>query len=152
MWSKNYVTDDQIVHAIKNSNTMVAACAIVRLKFSTFKRRAIALGLYKTNQGRPGIRRNAEQFDNITFSLEDILAGKHPSYLTSRLRKRLISVGLKQNKCEECSLAEWRGKSITCELHHIDGDNTNHRLHNLKILCPNCHSQTGNFGKRKKRL
>ena len=31
------------------------------------------------------------------------------------------------------------------ELHHIDGDRTNHKLDNLQILCPNCHSQTATF-------
>ena len=32
-----------------------------------------------------------------------------------------------------------------CQLHHIDGDNTNNELSNLQILCPNCHSQTENY-------
>lgn len=37
-------------------------------------------------------------------------------------------------------------------MHHIDGDNTNHTLENLQILCPNCHAQTENFrGKKNKK-
>ena len=49
---------------------------------------------------------------------------------------------LKNHTCEECSLTSWRGKSITFEIDHIDGDITNNELTNLKLLCPNCHSQT----------
>lgn len=37
------------------------------------------------------------------------------------------------------------GKKINCELDHIDGNRTNHLLENLRILCPNCHSQTNTF-------
>ena len=28
------------------------------------------------------------------------------------------------------------------EIHHIDGNNKNDDLKNLRLLCPNCHSQT----------
>jgi predicted HNH restriction endonuclease len=36
------------------------------------------------------------------------------------------------------------------ELHHVNGDGTDNRLVNLKLLCPNCHSQTANWGGRAK--
>lgn len=62
-----------------------------------------------------------------------------------RLKEKLIANGLKQNRCEECGIAEWRGKPITCQLHHKDGNNQNNNLDNLQMLCPNCHSQTDNY-------
>ena len=34
------------------------------------------------------------------------------------------------------------GSKIALELEHVDGDNTNNDLSNLKFLCPNCHSMT----------
>jgi len=50
------------------------------------------------------------------------------------------------NSCDKCGLKDtWNGKPITLELDHIDGDNTNNSLDNLRLLCPNCHSQTENF-------
>lgn len=52
-------------------------------------------------------------------------------------------------KCEECSLTEWRGKSITLEMDHIDGDSSNNIDSNLRLLCPNCHSQTKTWKKKK---
>jgi len=151
MWSRNYITDEQIIEAVKLSKTMSEAAAIVKLKFETFKRRAQHLDIYKPNQYRKGIKRSESEFEKQTIPLEEILNGKHPSYNTSRLRKRLIKAGLKENKCEEkdCTVSDWKGKSLTCELHHIDGDRTNHKLNNLQIICPNCHSQTDSFARRK---
>lgn len=150
MWSRNYVSDEEIIVAIRECGTMSQACAVVKLKFSTFKRRAEKLNLYNPNQWREGIKRSKTEFEKQTYKLEDILAGKYPNYLGSRLRKRLIAEGIKQNCCEECGCREWRGKPLTCELHHVDGDPTNHKLKNLKMLCPNCHSQTDNFGRIRK--
>lgn len=64
------------------------------------------------------------------------------------LRGRLLKAGLKEERCEECGLTEWRGCPIRVTLHHINGDGYDNRLENLAFLCPNCHSQTPNFSGR----
>ena len=45
----------------------------------------------------------------------------------------------------------WSAQLSLC-LHHINGDRHDNRLENLELLCPNCHSQTPNFGSKNKRL
>lgn len=68
------------------------------------------------------------------------------SYIKAdRLKWKLFSSGLKQYKCEKCGNTHWNDGQISLQLHHINGDNTDNRLENLQILCPNCHSQTDNF-------
>jgi DNA-binding transcriptional ArsR family regulator len=64
------------------------------------------------------------------------------------LKQRLIKAGLKENRCEECGITEWRGKPLNMALHHVNGDGTDNRLENLRLLCANCHSQTPNYGGR----
>lgn len=64
------------------------------------------------------------------------------------LKSRLLKEGLKEERCERCGLAEWRGKPLRVTLHHINGDGYDNRLENLSFLCPNCHSQTSNFSGR----
>lgn len=49
-------------------------------------------------------------------------------------------------KCEVCGLSDWQGKSITLHVDHVNGDPSNDRPENLRLLCPNCHSQTEFLG------
>lgn len=53
-------------------------------------------------------------------------------------------------KCLCCQLSEWQGRKITLELDHIDGNHSNDARENVRYLCPNCHSQTPTW-RRKKR-
>lgn len=64
------------------------------------------------------------------------------------LKKRLISERVKEHRCESCGISEWLGRHLSMSLHHVNGDTQDNRLSNLQLLCPNCHSQTPNFGSR----
>ena len=68
------------------------------------------------------------------------------------LKGRLITEGLKTNRCETCGISEWRGEPLSMALHHINGDGLDNRLENLVLLCPNCHAQTPNFSGRALRI
>ena len=78
----------------------------------------------------------------------DKILVENSTYKNSHLRDRLIKEGIKEYKCEnpECGISEWLGKPISLQIHHINGNNSDNRLENLQLLCPNCHSQTENFG------
>jgi hypothetical protein len=66
------------------------------------------------------------------------------------LKQRLFKDKIKNYKCEECNLSEWRQQPIPLELHHIDNNPKNNNLTNLKILCSNCHSLVHKNSKPKK--
>lgn len=81
--------------------------------------------------------------------LKDLLVENSPHRTSNKLKNRLFKEGLKQERCECCGLVD---KTITLELHHINGDPTDNRLENLQILCPNCHSKTSNFRGKNTRI
>ena len=135
------VTDDQIISAAATAKSMMSAAAILGVHFNTFKTRATKLGVYSTNQSGKGVPKPSGK----KIPLVEILNGEHPQYQSNKLRIRLFEENIKQRKCEICGIENWLGKPVALELHHVNGDRTDHRLVNLEVICPMCHSQTETF-------
>lgn len=69
----------------------------------------------------------------------------------SHVKKRLIRLGLLRKQCYLCGLKNWRGKPLSLHLDHVNGKKNDWRLDNLRLLCPNCHSQTETYGGKNKK-
>lgn len=54
-------------------------------------------------------------------------------------------------RCICCGVDEWNGKQLSLHVDHIDGNSDNNFPSNLRLLCPNCHSQTDTFSGRNKK-
>lgn len=67
------------------------------------------------------------------------------------IKKLIARHNLLDWRCAICDLDEWNGKPISLQLDHINGIQNDNRMENLRLLCPNCHSQTENFAGRKKK-
>jgi hypothetical protein len=78
-----HVNDSDILKACQEHISMSQACKSLGLSFSTFKRRAQHLSVYKTNMGGKGIR------DEKHIKIEDVILGKHPSLKSSGVKFKL---------------------------------------------------------------
>jgi hypothetical protein len=64
---------------------------------------------------------------------------ENSTYRRGFLKERLYEEGFKERRCEECGQGEiWRGRRMSLILDHINGVGDDHRLDNLRIICPNC--------------
>jgi hypothetical protein len=88
------------------------------------------------------------------ITLEDILIENSSYTKTSELKNRLVKACLLEYRCsiEKCQLSNWLDSKINLHLDHINGDRTDNRIENLRLLCPNCHSQTETYCRGTRRL
>jgi hypothetical protein len=84
----------------------------------------------------------------LALPLEVIL---RRSRVRCTIKRRLLQAGILENRCDACSITEWRGKPLSIQIDHINGVRDDHRVENLRMLCPNCHSQTPTFAARNRR-
>lgn len=137
------MNDKEFIQIVEKCETMALASKKTHMAYTSFIRKAKRLNCYKPNQGRRGIKKPSDR----KIPLSEILEGKHPQYQSYKLKIRLIQENILK---DECSICGWNKKSngqkfTSCELDHIDGNPLNHKLENLHILCPNCHSLTKTY-------
>ena len=65
------------------------------------------------------------------------------------LRRSLLEIG-RTYECYICGIRKWNDKELVLEIDHKDGDFQNDAEDNLGFICPNCHSQTPTFCRRKR--
>lgn len=152
-------TDEQLRDAVAKSRSVCQVFQHMGLRVGggqhmTIKLRIKALGLdtsHFTGQGWNKGNVSGYLKPATLIALEQILVKNSPHKAGTSLKQRLIAGGLLENRCALCGLLpEWQGKRLVLRLDHINGIRNDHRLINLRLLCPNCDSQTPTFAGRNK--
>jgi hypothetical protein len=87
------------------------------------------------------MRTNTKLNNSRKISTIEILVSGSTYTNLGNIKNRLYEEGLKKRICEKCGQNEnWNGEHISLILDHINGDNSDHRIENLRILCPNCNA------------
>lgn len=95
----------------------------------------------RTQDSDVGIERSARLRKRTD---EEVFVENSPETCGARLVRRLVRLG-RRYACALCGIAEWRGGTLGLHLDHVNGVNNDNRLENLRLLCPNCHSQTDTY-------
>lgn len=154
MSKKRKWTDEQLIAAVPESRSVFGVIRAIGLKMSggthaLIKMRMRQLKLDTSHFSGQGwcVGENQEKLAaRNRIPLEKILVRESTYQNTCLLKKRLIKAGLLINQCYECGQnAIWNDRPLSLQIDHKDGDRTNNLLENLRIICPNCHTQTTNY-------
>jgi len=147
------VSDEDFAQIVKEAKTYTDILRYFGLEnkggnHNTVKARIAFLDIDDSHIAK-GLGSNAgKKFKAKKTPMEDILVNGS-TYNRYHLKRRLIEEGFLKYECAKCGMGgTWMGEHIVLILDHINGISNDNRLDNLRLLCPNCNSQTKTFAGR----
>ena len=156
MSRKRNWTDQQLRQAVGVSHSVAQVLSALGLQanggnYKSFYHHCNRLGLdYNHFTGQGHLKGRTHHWKPRIPLQEVMVADSSYRNLTS-LKKRIVESGLIDYVCSECGQEPiWNNKPLVLILDHINGINNDHRLENLRFLCPNCNAQQPTFAGRNK--
>jgi 5-methylcytosine-specific restriction endonuclease McrA len=86
------------------------------------------------------------EFNNVRRFKDSEVFVENSTYARHNIKRRIVESGIIEYRCSKCSNdGNHNGKPLVLQLDHINGVNNDHRLENLRFLCPNCHTQEDTY-------
>lgn len=159
------ISESEIRYTMENTKSNAEAARFMRVSYDTWKKyssmytdRETGKTLFELhkNQIGLGISKANIRAKSSRYTIDALLEGKYPDYPVWKLRNRILALSILEDECSCCGYNETRitDGTVPLLLDFIDGDEKNHRIENLQMLCLNCYyQQVGNpFNKDKEQF
>jgi len=144
------ISKEEFEKIVKNNNSVSSILKKLNLSGSGASYRAFKKRVKIDNIDYDHIKlgrgsNKGKKFPGKGIPLEKVMI-KNSTYGYGSLKRRLLREEILENKCSKCGLEPfWSGEELVMVMDHINGINNDHRRENLRLLCPNCNSQTDTF-------
>lgn len=145
-------TDEQLVQAVSANNTIAGVLRSLGLAVGGYNSKYVTKHIVRLNLstdhflGRCFKRGSSPTSFTSTVTKVQLVDGTSGYTSSTALKNRLVKERLLDETCATCGIGTtWNEKPLTLQLDHINGNSQDNRLSNLRLLCPNCHSQTSTF-------
>jgi 5-methylcytosine-specific restriction endonuclease McrA len=135
------ILESEIKAIQRKARSASEAARLLGVSYNTYKKYAREYNVFEDlkNPSGLGIKKGNSKFGGF-HALDDILAGKHPTYPIWKLKKRILLNGYMEEKCNNCGFCERRltDHRVPLVLDFLDGNRKNFLYDNLRMLCFNC--------------
>lgn len=150
VWSS---TDENFIKIIKSSTSQADALRQIGLptrgaSYKTIKKRINELKINTDHWQHGLIEYHRDKTSTLTETEKRLCINSDAN--PTNVRKWILKYNLINYNCDICdNNGQHLGQDLTLQLDHINGINNDHRIENLRFLCPNCHSQTKTWGSKR---
>lgn len=144
---------DELKELVKNSNTIGSILKAFGMRNQGSNYRTLKRRLDEENVDYSHIRvgfgaNKGRKFDIKPLDFAELFRENSP-HSRGTVKRYIVKNNLIPYKCSICGFeGKWQEKDLVLVLDHINGVNNDHRLENLRFLCPNCNSQQDTFAGR----
>lgn len=145
------ITKDEYLDILNRCNTFSEILRIFNMstKGGNIKTLKRVLNEYKIDYSKiaTGLNCNkGKKHEYVSDISNEELFTANSNHSRGAVKHRILKYKLIEYKCEQCGqLPIWNNKELVLVLDHINGIANDHRLENLRFLCPNCNSQQDTF-------
>lgn len=149
---KQRYTDEELENAVKHSFSYLQVLKSLNISgghHRTIKKRINELHMNVSHFTGQSWSKGKTAFDDdrIIGPNKDRVFCQNSDAGPAYIRKIIKKKNILQYRCVVCeNMGDWQGKKLVLQLYHINGIRNDHRLENLRWMCPNCHAQTETYG------